>query len=417
MGHATMVREYVLEETLPGRATVVGDERQVRPEGAALTNGTAGHAIEIDDYHLRAQTHAGCVAVPPVLAMAEHLDSGGHDTVTALVLAFETMLRVARALQPSMTFDRGFHGLAPPAVFGAALGVGRLVGLDPPTMASALGLAGSHASGTAEHLGSGGDAKRLHAGMAAMGGLRAVNLAQRGFLGPRTILEGDHGILRAFAETTRPEVILDGLGDDWEVMWTCIKPFLSAGQSHAPIEAWRAIIDEAPLDPRDIDEIVVSASRTCVEAVGSIGPHPRDLGGALFSLQYSLGMTLVLGGNDLQHYRAAQDAGFELPEVIAVAERVRFEVDPVADAAFPDRFFARVRLTRRDGSSVERESFAPGTPDAPLSSSAIRAKYRRLASVAVDEQTAARVELAVDALADDAPARDVLASLRDAAPA
>jgi 2-methylcitrate dehydratase PrpD len=119
-------------------------------------------------------------------------------------------------------------------------------------------------------------------------------------------------------------------------------------------------------------------------------------------------MALALGGNEFQHYKAAQAAGFAVPEVIALAERVRFEEWADGEAAFPAQFLARVRVTRRDGSVLERISYAPGTPDAPITPEAIRAKFHRLAGVVVDDSVATAIERGVDALADDASPRDFM---------
>ena len=93
----------------------------------------------------------------------------------------------------------GFH---PTAVFGAlaaAGGVGAALRMPPPAIASALGIAGSMASGIIEYLAEGTWTKRMHAGWAAQSGLRAALMARGGFLGPRTVLEGAHGLYRAFA--------------------------------------------------------------------------------------------------------------------------------------------------------------------------------------------------------------------------
>jgi len=68
-------------------------------------------------------------------------------------------------------------------------------------------------------------------------------------------------------------------------------------------------------------------------------------------------------------------------------------------------------VKRRDGSTIERTRYATGTPDAPLTEADIRAKYRRMAGGIVGDATANAIERAIDALADDAPARDVLRPL------
>ena len=60
-----------------GDATVWGDRSpSLRVADAAMVNGSAAHAFELDDYH-NAKLHAGAIAVPAALAMAEKLGSDG----------------------------------------------------------------------------------------------------------------------------------------------------------------------------------------------------------------------------------------------------------------------------------------------------------------------------------------------------
>ena len=59
------------------------------------------------------------------------------------------------------------------------------------------------ASGIIEYLAEGAWTKRMHAGWAAQSGLRAALLGRAGFAGPRTVLEGVHGLFHGFAHTHR----------------------------------------------------------------------------------------------------------------------------------------------------------------------------------------------------------------------
>jgi 2-methylcitrate dehydratase PrpD len=124
-------------------------------------------------------------------------------------------------------------------------------------------------------------------------------------------------------------------------------------------------------------------------------------------------MTLVLGGNDFGRYAQMERDDYADPRVRAVAQRVSLEHDAEAQAAFPERFFARVRATRRDGSTVERAADATGSPAAPMSEHAIRDKYREMATLVVGDERAAAVEQAVDDLFDGGPVDAVLAPLRE----
>ena len=67
-------------------------------------------------------------------------------------------------------------------------------------MTNGLGIAGSLAGGLLEFArGDGGMVKRLHLGRASEAGVLAASLAADSFEGPRTVLEGRNGALRAAA--------------------------------------------------------------------------------------------------------------------------------------------------------------------------------------------------------------------------
>ena len=57
------------------------------------------------------------------------------------------------------------------------------------------------ASGIIEYLAEGAWTKRMHPGWAAQSGLRAALLGRAGFVGPRTVFEGTHGLFNGFAHT------------------------------------------------------------------------------------------------------------------------------------------------------------------------------------------------------------------------
>ena len=70
----------------------------------------------------------------------------------------------------SQFHKRGFHPTAICGIFGATAAAARLGGLDAETAASALGLAGSMASGIFAYLEEGTATKPLHPAWAAHGG-------------------------------------------------------------------------------------------------------------------------------------------------------------------------------------------------------------------------------------------------------
>src|SRR5262249_60701271 len=110
---------------------------------AALVNGTAGHAFELDDIHKESILHMGSLALPAALAIAEEEGRlSGRDVVTAVAAGYEVGARVGNAATMSLFF-RGFHPQGTSGVFAAAAAAARMLGLDASRFQHALGLARS----------------------------------------------------------------------------------------------------------------------------------------------------------------------------------------------------------------------------------------------------------------------------------
>jgi 2-methylcitrate dehydratase PrpD len=373
------IQAYASDTGKPGAATVIGGSDLV-PEWAAFSNATAAHGFELDDYHSGALAHPGCVVVPTALAIGEVLGSSGQDIVLACALGMEAIVRIGLAVSPSMVVDRGFHETCTQGVFGASVAASKLMGLKADTIVSALGLAGSHASGTRQYSHSGGEVKRLHAGLGASGGIRSARLADRGFQGPPAILEGSRGFMQAFANEYDPTLVTRGLGESWQFLDCGIKPHASCGLIHAPTDALIALLSEHRLAAADIAEVVVGADRLSLEHVGSLPLLPQDMNGAQFNLPYSLGMILAGRASGFSSYWQLQKSGFGDPAILEAAKRVRMVLDPEVDAAFPKVLTTRVRIRTVDGKSLERMSIPVGSKESPLSQNAVKAKFLDLLS-------------------------------------
>src|SRR6202521_2444942 len=181
-----------------GPCTVVGHGRTLTASGAAFVNGTSAHGEDFDDTFEGGPVHAGAVIVPAVLAACERHHPDGRYALTGIAVGTEVLCRLSLVV-PKAVHKAGFHPTAIFGAMGAAAGLSAALGFNSRQIVDALGIAGSMAGGIIEYLAEGAWTKRLHAGWAAQSGLRAVLLARQGFVGPRTVLEGVHGLFHGFA--------------------------------------------------------------------------------------------------------------------------------------------------------------------------------------------------------------------------
>src|SRR5713226_3628910 len=112
-----------------GNASIIGTRHQTSAVWAALANGTAAHAVELDDVTTESSLHPGVAVIPAALALAEGLDAAPVALLEAIVAGYEVTMRVGNALNPASAYARGFHPTGVAGIFGAAMAAGRLLGL------------------------------------------------------------------------------------------------------------------------------------------------------------------------------------------------------------------------------------------------------------------------------------------------
>jgi len=224
---------YVAEMGGRGESTVVNYGNKVPTLDAAFVNATFGQGCELDDVGFAAGGHPSAATVPVALAVGEKQRNTGEDFLAAVVVGCDVMYRLLAAVRPS-SGKRGFHSHGIGAPFGAMATAARLLRLNDGQMLHAFGIAGMHSSGTMEYDQTGGEVKRVIAGVAARGGIQSALLAQLGLTGPPTIIEGKRGFLKVFADQVEPDEITRDLGSDFKIMrvWFKLYPCVATDQTH-----------------------------------------------------------------------------------------------------------------------------------------------------------------------------------------
>ena len=235
---------------------LMGAPEKVVAANAVLANGTLAHGLDYDDTLEGAIVHTGCCGAITALAVGESLAASGKDVIVATVAGIEVMCKIGLAA-PGRFHARGFHPTALCSTFGAAAAAGKLYGLSAPQMVDAFGICGSQSSGIIEYLADGTWTKRLHPGWSSHGGVVAAMLAQRGFRGPASVFEGEHGFYRAFGGDHEYEFEkLGELGKDWEIPRIAFKSYPCGSISHAYMDCALTLREKYAIEPDDVAEIV-----------------------------------------------------------------------------------------------------------------------------------------------------------------
>ena len=359
-----------------GSCTAWGHACGLDAAGAALVNGTAAHGEDFDDSFEGTPVHASAVVLPAVLAAAERHGAAGVDVLRGYAAGAELMCRLA-LVAPTAIHRAGFHPTAVIGALGAAAGVGATLRLTPRQLTDALGVAGSMASGIIEYLAEGTWTKRLHAGWSAQAGLRAALLGRAGFLGPRTVLEGEHGFFRAFGiETIRPDfsLLTEGLGEDWRMARIAFKPYACGTMLHPFIDCARCLARDA-VEPDRIEAVLCRVGEGTVHRLWeplAEKQKPSTSYSAKFSGPFAVALGLIEEAAGLEQFTEVKVRDTRL---LALAGKVRYEIDP--DDEYPRNYTGFVQVTLRDGRMVEaRQPHLRGGAREPLGREEIVAKFR-----------------------------------------
>ncbi len=360
-------------------ATVIGLDRGLPAANAAFANAMLCHGLDFDDTHSDSVSHVSTVVVPAAAALAEARGSTGRDLLTAAIAGNEIVTRIGMAA-PGAFHKRGFHPTAICGIFGATAAAARLSGLSVQDTASALGIAGSMASGLFAYLDDATATKPIHPAWAAHGALVATRLAALGAEGPPGVLEGRFGLYHAFVDTRIDlEPQLADLGERWETPRIAFKAFPACHFIHGSLGATASLGDEVDVD--EVEDILVTIPEAGVSLVlepADSKVAPRTDYEGKFSLQYSTAAMLVHGRVGLTTYTPEALAD---ERVLALARKVRYETKEYA--SYPSAFPGGVRLALRGGRTLEADfQYQLGAPENPMSEEQVRAKFRENAALA-----------------------------------
>jgi 2-methylcitrate dehydratase PrpD len=369
---------------------------------ATLVNGLMLGAFEAE--HVGHAAHPSASVFPAVLALAESLGADGRSFLLAMLLGYEVVCRVGAAQTRATEDERGFHNPGVNGVFGSAAAVGKLLGLNDDQLASALGVAGSHAGGLIEFVfDPGAMTKRLHPGRAAQLGLESALFARAGFRGPVSVLEGRHGYLQAYSPSPRPERLVEDLGHRWLASDVTPKAYPCHSTHQAVVHAIQELRQSRPFDTGSIQRVVVRVEPRAADTRFQ-EREPRTLLGAQYSLPFACAMALT---RDISNPYAYDESALSDAAVLQLASRVEVEA-----TSAPQEVILQLNGQRHVLPAMDY----PGSVAQPLDFAAAVDKLRRYAAPLLgDERVTQIADLVrdIECLGDVRPLAESITSIQD----
>lgn len=362
-------------------ATIIGFGYRVSAPSAAFANAILSHSTELDDVDSLSYIHFSSPILSAALAMAERGHLTGKDLLVSLVAGCDVTARLSTAINPSHR-DKGFHTTSNCGVFGAAAASAKLLKLKIKEVVSTLGLAGAQASGLMEFFGTSMQ-KRFNPGPAARGGTISALLAQRGFTGSETILEGDRGFLRAYSDQFDRKKLVDGLGKEFPIFIE-YKPYACVRPVHNAIDCALELKRKFKIDPAEICGIRVFRHPRWADYHNI--KKPRTYHEAQVSLPYSVAVSFVEGRAFLSEY---SEEKLRDPFIQKLSEMVEIQTNH----DLPRGVSCRMEVALQDGSTYTSQvDYPKGSIQNPLTREELREKFGNLSSVILDESEQQEVE-------------------------
>ena len=361
---------YAQRNSAAGECSVLGTPIKVRAPFACLANGASAHAFELDALcEPSVGIHPSAALAVPGFAVSQGRRKSGKELLAAVVAGYEVLYRIGDAARQSIE-KVGFHSPGVVGVYGTAVVVGRLFGLDAGRMANAFGVAGSMSSGLMEFSRSGGMVKRLHLGRAAEGGFMAAILARDGYTGPSGVFEGKFGFLNVYCRDADAARLTKDLGSTWHVMKTKIKRYACHATAQVPVTLALDLKSKHGLSGDEVTRITIAANEKTVSHHAINEPH--DMTMMQYSVPFSTALALYFDPTDP---RVFSETSLNDPKIRALAKSTRVEL--LASGHMSSA--CRVTLHLKNGGEVSAEGHDfKGTPTMPLTRDELLEKFRKL---------------------------------------
>jgi 2-methylcitrate dehydratase PrpD len=372
MAFPKMVVDYFLEIGGKEEATVIQGKKKIPAPHAAFANAACAHALDMDDGHRFAASHPGVVVIPAAIAAAELVGASTKKLITGIVVGYEVMIRIGKAITPS-SLNRGFHITGITGPFGAAAAAANIMGLTRDETIAAMGMAGLQSAGLIQvnHEVEGSMVKPLNPARASSSGLLSCILARKGARGPLEIFEGQDGYLKAFAEGVKPDRLTQELGRDYEISKVYLKLYSACRHAHAPLDAAFEAFRKSEGKIEEIDKIIVETYSAGVRLAGI--PHATTPSAGRFSIAFSVALALVKGDAGADKYCEDNIRDRSIQDLAGKVELVSSEK---WEALYPQKRGATVTIVNRSGGSVSSEvNLAKGEPENPASWDEITRKF------------------------------------------
>lgn len=396
--------EYVSALGGTPEAGIVGSRIITSAANAALANGMLAHADETDDAYYLALVHPGCSVVPAALAMAERNRCNGTALLRAVVLGYDVCARISKALGIEKFRSAGHSTHSYGGTFGAAAAAGALARLNSEQARYLLSYAAQQASGLScwardvEHIEKAFD----FGGMPARNGVTAATMVASRFTGVEDVFAGDRGFFHAHSRTAEPELLVKGLGRDFDILQTAIKRWPVGYPIQAPLDALSNLMANHKIAAKEVARIVITLDEQGARTVS--GRRMADI-----NIQHLTALMLLDG--DITFASSHDAKRVRDPAVLKLKQRIELKGSAALGRAKTTQ--AIVEVTTRKGQTLRHHTTAVrGSATNPMTRKDVEGKARGLLTPMLGKTGARRLINAIWSLEEMTDLRQLHSLLR-----
>lgn len=374
---AKALRGEYITHTGGDPARVVGTDRSVPVEYAALINATMARYLDYNDCYMGPD--GACHPSDHVLALmavAESENATGEELVEAIVTAYEVQcLGMDQAPVRAQGFDYVAWG-----AYSSAAAAGKLMKLDTDELVNAIGIAGT--ANAPLYVGR-RDSVSMWKGVAhpyvTHSAIQACQMARAGMTGPAEVFDGTFG----FREVVSPNELSFGdppEGDEYRIMGTDLKYFACGYYIHSAVTAVLELREEHGFDPEDVDSIHVETFDHAANVLATPDKWDTDQNRetADHSIPYTVAVALVDGEVTPKQYTESR---LRDPRVHDAMAKVTVDASPAFTAhreSNPKHIPARVTISVGETEYSSRVNAPLGHAERPMTDEQRKAKFRSL---------------------------------------
>ncbi len=339
---------------------------------ALLLSCIAARLTETDDIDIASCTTVGSVIVPASLLLSFNKGATGEELIEGVVTGYEIITRLGAAVNGAEIIYRGIWPTYLCGAIGVAAVGSKILGLSLEQTKNALAIALAMSPGIAGKIKSGLTSRWLTLGCAVQNGLIACLAASRGFAGDQTVLEGSFSSLYGLG--LKPQILLEGLGERYQIGRVNFKPYCSARQAIASIEAFQWLLHTHRIVPQSIEDVEVIVPRQYSQMIDRPG-FPDDRLASITSIRYQLALAAFYEEDlfDVERKILRNEQ-----KVHTFMQKIHVTPSDPLTAIYPKKWPGRISL-RVDGRRYEYEVMAPkGDIDQPMTWEDVENKTKQI---------------------------------------